>query len=608
MRQTIAKKAPAKKPARTATPKRPTRNRSPWASADLVALKISPEVAWYMEDRGFPVPDCPPLWKTPEPRRVRGARFDAERVDHVIASFRQLRHTKGRFAGQVFEPDAWQIAYVLAPWAGWVIRSPDSGEFVRIITTLYVELPRKNGKTTLAGGIALYMVGADGEHGAQVLTAATTKDQANLCFDPMRQLVLRSGLRAYLKPFKAKIVHSASGSYFQSIAHAGDAQHGADIHCGIVDELHLHKEMSLIDALETGTGSRTQPLILLITTADAGKRHTPYDGKRSRIEKLARGVLKDPTTYGVIFAAEKAEYENGKLVGGDDPFVVKTWRKANPGFGISPTIRFMTDEAAKAKESPAELARFLRLHLGIRTKQESRYLDVDDWDLNAGIVVPQRLKGKLCYGGLDLGSTSDLTALVWVFPDKAAGGFDVLARFWTPEDALEALDDRTAKAASTEWVSQGWLRTTPGNVTDYDYIKTQVDADLEAFEVGELAYDPWNAQQLVNDLINDGAPMVKMRQGFVSMSAPTKDLQRFLGLGAAVDKNGAPVKPMVRHGGNPVLRWMVDGFAVAMDPSGNVKPDKANAGDKIDGVVALIMGLGRATANADTDEVWGMWM
>jgi phage terminase large subunit-like protein len=586
------------------------RHENDWENADLDELKISGEVAAYMKKRGFPVPDCPPLWKTPEPNRVRGAKFYVDKVDHVIASFRQLRHTKGRFAGHVFEPDPWQVAYVLAPWAGWCIKSPDSGAIVRIITTLYVELPRKNGKTTLAGGTALYMVGADGEQGAQVLTAATTKDQANLCFDPMRQLVLKSpGLRAHMRPFKAKITHTMSGSYFKSIAHAGDAQHGADIHCGIVDELHLHKDMALIDALETGTGSRTQPLILFITTADAGKRHTPYDQKRERIEKLAKGVLKDPTTYGVVFAAEKPVYENGVLVSGDDPFSEATQRKANPGYGISPTIRFLREEAAKAKESPAEYARYLRLHLGIRTKQETRFLDVEAWDVNAGIVVADTLKGKPCYGGLDLGSTSDLTALVWVFPDLEHGGFDVLARFWCPEDSLAALDDRTAKAASTEWVPRKWLQPTPGNVTDYDFIKMQVDRDLEAFDVQELAYDPWNAQQLVNDLIKDGAPMVAMRQGFVSMSAPTKDLQRLILLGAKLDEKGVPVKPMIRHGGNPLLRWMVDNFTITEDPAANVKPDKANAGDKIDGVVALIMGLSRAIVNTPEDnEVWGVWM
>jgi len=560
-----------------------------------------------MESRGYKVPDCPPLIKTPEPGYVkvsaaRGYRFDPERVDKVINSFRQLRHTKGHMAGHVFEPDPWQVAYVIAPWAGWITKSPDTGEWVRVITLMYVDLPRKNGKTTLAGGIGLYMTGADGEHGAQVLSAATTKDQASFVFEPMRQLVLKSGLRAYLKPYKYKILHPASGSYFQPVANAGDAQHGADIHCGIVDELHLHKEMTLIDALETGTGSRTQPLIMYITTADAGKRHTPYDVKRDRIEKLASGVLKDPTTYGVVFAADAKSPDF-------DPFSIKTIKSANPGFGISPTKRYLLGEAEKAKESPAALARYLRLHLGIRTKQEFRFIDVEDWDVNAAMVDARKLKGALCYGGLDLGSTSDLTALVWVFPDMDDGAFDVLARFWTPEENLVNLDDRTANAASTEWVPQGWLRTTPGNVTDYRFIKKQIDEDLSTFEVAEIAYDPWHAQELVNDLVNDGAPMVMMRQGYASMSAPTKDFQRLVKMGAQLDEDGHPVRPIIRHGGNPVLRWMIDNFAVQMDPAGNVKPDKVNAGDKIDGVVALIMALGRALANApDDSEVWGLYM
>ncbi len=252
-----------------------------------------------------------------------------------------------------------------------------------------------------------------------------------------------AGLKRHLRALKHRITHAASGSYFQPIANAGDAQHGADIHGGIVDELHLHKDMVLIEALETGTGSREQPLIIYITTADAGRRHTPYDEKRQLIEKLARGVLKRATTYGVVFAAEKT----------DDPFAVSTWKKANPGLGgISPTMRFMVEAAEKAKDSPAELARFLRLHLGIRTKQETRYLDVDHWDVNASIVIPERLKGRECYGGLDLGSTSDLTALLWVFPNDD-GTFDLLARHWAPEDSIAALDERTAGAASG-WVKQ----------------------------------------------------------------------------------------------------------------------------------------------------------
>jgi phage terminase large subunit-like protein len=553
-----------------------------WVDADLDELKLSPEVAAYLDARGYPVPDCPPLWKTPEPRNAPGAAFDFARVDRVIASFKRLRHTKGRFAGQPFEPDTWQVAYTLAPIFGWVHPSPDTGDYVRIITTAWIELPRKNGKTTLASGIGIYLTGADGEAGAQIICAATSRDQADLAFSPMLQVVKGSpALRKHFTTTKKKIIHNASGSTFESVANAADAQHGRDIHGGVIDEIHLHKNNDLIEAIETGTGSRMQPLVCSITTADSGRRHTPYDDRRTRIEKLVRGSLKDATTYGVIFAAEKD----------DDPFAETTWRKANPGYGVSPTKRDMMEKANKAKDSPAQLASFQRLHLGLRTKQEFRYLDLDAWDRNASIVVPERLKGRDCYGGLDLGSTSDLTALAWLFPDGDA--FDVLIRAWAPEDSIEDLDHRTANAASV-WVKEGWLKTTPGNVTDYDFIQGQIARDRDQFNVQEIAYDRWNATQLVNDLTTEGAPMVSMGQGFVGMSAPTKDLQRLV-------LTGTPEKPIIRHGGNPLLRWTVDNFAVVMDDAGNVKPSKKNAADKIDPVVALIMGLSRAVAAREAE-------
>lgn len=550
-----------------------------WAKVDLEELKLSPEVAWYLRERGYRPPTCPPAIKTPEPSSVRGARFDPARVDHVIASFRKLRHVKGRYAGRPFEPDCWEVAYYLAPVFGWVARSKDTGELARIITSAYVDLPRKNGKTTIGGGTAIYLTGADGEPGAQVICAATTRDQARFAFDPIKQLVKGSPtLQRHFQAMQAKIVHKPSGSYFQPVANVGDAQHGADLHGYVVDELHLHKTIALIEALETGTGSRVQPLGLFITTADSGRRHTPYDEKRSYVEKLARGSIKDPSWYGVVFAAGKD----------DDPFVESTWRKANPGYGVSPTRRYMSSRAKQAKNSPVDLASFQRLHLGLRTKQEYRYLELGAWDRNASIIDASRLAGRKCWGGLDLGSTSDLTALVWVFPTDE-GAYEILTRAWTPADNVATLDDRTAHAASL-WVKQGWLSTTPGNVTDYEFIKAAIDADRDRFLVQEIAYDRWNAQQIVNDLITAGAPMVQHGQGFASMSAPTKDLQRLV-------MTGTEEHPVIRHGGNPLLRWTVDNFAVAMDPAGNVKPDKQNASDKIDPVVALIMGLGRALAS-----------
>jgi phage terminase large subunit-like protein len=560
---------------------RPRRRRSQaWVKADLEALKLSPEVAWYLEERGYKPPTCPPQVKTPEPRNVRGAHFDPDRVDHVIASFRRLRHVKGRFAGQPFEPATWEVAYYIAPVFGWVARSKDSGEYARIITTAYLDMPRKQGKTTIAGGTAIYLTGADGEPGAQVICAATTRDQARFAFDPVRAIVRGSPqLSKHFRAFTGKIIHKPSGSYFAPVAHAGDAQHGADLHGYVVDELHLHKTIGLIEALETGTGSRVQPLGLFITTADSGRRHTPYDVKRSYVDRLARGSIKDPTWYGVVWAAPA----------GANPFVEATWKIANPGYGVSPTKRYMATRAKQARNSPVDLASFQRLHLGIRTKQEFRYLDLEAWDRNASIVDLERLKGRKCWGGLDLGSTSDLTALVWVFPNDDATAFDVLLRAWAPEDSVGDLDDRTARAASL-WVKQGWLSTTPGNVTDYAFIKKAIDVDRDAFLVQEIAYDRWNAQQIVNDLITAGAPMEQHGQGFASMTAPTKDLQRLV-------LTGTVENPVIRHGGNPLLRWTVDNFAVALDPAGNVKPDKLNCADKIDPVVALIMALGRAVTS-----------
>lgn len=544
---------------------------------ELDRLKISPEVAYYLISRGIPLPDCPPEFKTPEPRDEPGARFDPVRVDKVIATFMSLRHTKGRLAGQPLKPDPWQVAYILAPVFGWVHFDEDVGDYVRIIRTLYVELPRKNGKSTLAGGIGLYLTCADGEEGAQVIAAATRKEQAQFVFAPIKQLATKSPkLKPYVHAFNSKIVHKRTGSTFQPVANVGDAQHGADLHAGIVDELHLHKTYDLVEAIETGTGSRSQPLIMYITTADASRRETPYDRKRTLIEQLARGVLKDPRTFGVIWAAKVT----------DDPFSEETQRKANPGYGISPTRAFLQDAATKAQQSPANLASYLRLHLGIRTKQATKYIDINAWDRNASIVDEAKLRGRQCFGGLDLGATSDLCALCWCFPDLERGGYELLWRLWTPEDNIKNLDSRTAGAASV-WAKRGILTATPGNVADYDYIKATIKADGELFDVAEIAYDRWNSTQLVNDLVADGAPMVTMGQGYASLSSPTKELQRLTLL-------GTEEKPVVRHGGNPAVRWMVDNFAVAMDPAGNVKPNKAVATDKIDAVAALIMALGRA--------------
>jgi phage terminase large subunit-like protein len=543
---------------------------------ELERLKLSPEVAWYLLSRGIPLPGCPPLIKTPDPGETPGAVFDADAVDRVLAAFNRLRHTQGQWAGQPLRPDPWQVAYIIAPVFGWKRWDEDSDSHVRIVRELYVDVPRKNGKSTLLGGVALYLACGDGEPGAQVVTAATSEKQAGFVFNPIKLLAERSpALKPYVKTVAKKVIHKASNSYVEVVSSVADAQHGANLHGGIVDELHVHKTPDLVETIETGTGSRRQPLIACITTADSGKRGTIYARKRHYIEQLSRRVLHDAATYGVVWAAEEA----------DDPHDEATWRKANPGYGVSPTRSYLRAKSDKAKQSPADLASFLRLHLGIRTKQDTRFLLLDAWDRNASLVDELKLAGRDAYGGLDLASTSDLLALCWLFPDDR-GGYDALWRLWTPEANLESLDKRTANEASV-WVRQGLLKTTPGNVADYDFIKAQIRRDMDTFRVQSIGFDPWNATQLTNDLGNDGAPLVKVRQGYQTLSPPLKETQRLL-------LAGTEKVPLLRHGGNPAVRWMVDNLAVTTDPAGNVKPDKASSAEKIDAVSALVTAMSEA--------------
>jgi phage terminase large subunit-like protein len=300
-----------------------------------------------------------------------------------------------------------------------------------------------------------------------------------------------------------------------------------------------------------------------ITTADDGRPGTIYARKRRRIEELARRVITDASTYGVVWCAEKS----------DDPFVEATWRKANPGFGISPTRSYLAKEALKAQQDPAELGKFLRLHLGIRTKQVTRYIDLADWDASAGMVDETKLEGRLCHGGLDLASVEDVTALSWVFPGPD-GAYDAIWRFWLPDARREALAKRTA-GESEVWIREGILTTTPGAVIDNDEVVRTILADASKFAVQTLAHDRWGATDVVRRLADDGLDCVPTGQGYASMTGPMKELLRLT------------LSRKLRHGGNPMMRWMIDNLSVDMDGAGNVKPAKDKAADKIDGVPAV---------------------
>ena len=541
---------------------------------------LSPEVQWYLETRGYGLPTCFPKHRTPEPRNVKGAVFDAAAVDRKIAALRHLRHTKGKWAGQPLIPNAEQVAYIIAPIFGW--KAPnDAGRLVRIIRDAFIEMPRKGAKTTLVAGLGMTLAFADDEGGAEVYFGAASKDQARHAFGPLKAVAAASPTlkAAGVKALRNEITQAASSSFIKVVASDGDLAHGANVHGALIDELHVHKNGGLLEAMESGTGAREQPLVFIITTADDGQTTSVYAQRRDMIEKLAKGVLKNPYQYGVVFAADD----------GADPFAPETIAMANPLYPVTPSAEFMRSAASKARTGgAAALASYLRLHLGLRSGLATAYFDMTKWDLNRGngFAELEKFKGCTAYGGLDLASVSDITCLGWVIRREGLPGYDVLLRSFIPEEALPTLDAITDKNAR-QWVKDGWLTTTPGDVTDYGYIKAQALKDAAVLDVVGLGYDRWNSSQLVIDLADEGLPMERVGQGYASMSGPLKEMDRLVRVGARErGKN-----PLFRHSGNPVLKWMADNLRPSMDAAGNVKPDKSKSINKIDGISALTMAM-----------------
>lgn len=541
-----------------------------------VSAPLSPEVEAYLESRGYVLPKdhAVPLWRTPEPRDEPGAMFSFERVDRVLRSIGALRHTKGRWAGKPLILEPIQIAYLIAPIFGWV-KYNHEGNLVRIIREGYIEMPRKGAKTTVASALGMHLAFADGEPGAEVIFGAGSRDQAGQAFKPLAALVKSSPMlkNAGIVATKKDITQDSTSSIISTASSRGDLSHGANVHGGIIDELHVHKDDSVLEAIESGTGAREQPLVVIITTADDGQTTSVYAQRRRMIEQVAQGVLHAPTTYGVIFALEELDSEEDI----EYYFTEEAWKKANLLYPSTPSPDFMRSAADKARANPTALASYLRLHLGIRAKQATRFFDLGKWDACNERFTEEDLIGAPAYGGLDLANVSDLTALCWAFPDLMGPddhlGYRLIWRVWMPEMALQQLDAKTNRNASA-WVRQGWLSLTPGDVTDYNYIQNQILEDVEKFDVRGIGYDRWNSSQLVINLMEHDVPMEKIGQGVTTLSAPLKEIDRQVRLGSWL------------HGNNPVIRWMADNLRVYSDADGNIKPDKAKSMDKIDGISA----------------------
>lgn len=519
----------------------------------------------------------PPLYVTPPPSYVEGAWFDQAAVDWVVNCFRDLRHTKDRWFGEPMELEEWQLEYIIGPAFGW--KYPNGRRIIRVV---YVELPRKNGKTTLASGLMIILTGADGQMGAEVYAAAGGREQAGRALQDAKSMLRGSPLIKGPSPrfrlLAKSIEHPSTGSYFKVLSSRDDLAHGLNVSGGVIDELHIHKSPDLVEAIETGTMARSEPLIVIITTADEGDDdHSIYARRHLKTIRLAEGNgTPDPTFYGVIWAAEES----------DDPFDEATWRKANPGYDtIIDKIAFK-QAAQNAQEDPAEFPSFCRLHLNLRYRQQAKWLQLPDWDAElakARIDYPALIADRAqAYGGLDLSTTIDLTAFsLWLPPeDPETGVHQLVVRHFMPEDSVI---ERTRKdgVPYDEWVNAGWIIATEGNVVDYRAVRDVIEQARDELTLGPIGYDPYNATQLVVELQDEaGLTMHPVRQSYTGLSAASKDFERLLRSGR------------LRHGGNPVLRWQAAEVEVKSDDSGNirpVKPDRRVSSKRIDGIVASVM-------------------
>lgn len=515
-------------------------------------------------------------WELPEDgttwesKRGRVFTFDQEKAELAVRFITSwCRHLTGSLAGHPLELEPWQVWFVGSLF-GWL-----DEDGLRRYRKAFLFIARKNGKSTLAAAIALYLLMGDQEPGAEVYSAAADTQQAQIVHR-MAELMAKAEpkLSTRLVFRQRNILYQDLDAFYRVLSADAFTKHGLNPHGIVFDELHTQPNRHLWDVLDTATGAREQPLLLAISTAGTLDRESICWEQYEYACKVRDGELEDAHYLALIFEATPE----------DDWTDPDTWRKANPNMGVSVREDYLARQCAYAQEVPAYENTFKQLHLNMWTEQAERWIPMDAWRGRClGQVDEKALHTQVTYGGLDLASTRDITALVLCFPrDDSTTPFPILTRFWCPEDTV-AKRSREDKVPYDLWVRQGWMIATPGNVTDYEFIRGEIHELAEVYRLEGLAIDRWNATQLAVQLTNDGLPVTLMGQGFASMNAPSRELERRVVSGGLIHQEE-----------NPVLTWMLSNAARKMDPAGNIKPDKAKSGDRIDGVVALIMALDQA--------------
>lgn len=509
-------------------------------------------------------------------RDADGFVFDSEKAQRVVGFFEAfLKHQKGLEAGKPFTLLPWQRDF-LATLFGWV-----DADGRRRYRRTWLEIPRKNGKSTLSSGLGLYLLFGDGEQSAEVVSAAGDRDQAAIVFDVAKGMIQGDGMLSKLaQVYRREIKYPRTNSIFKVISSDAGTKHGMNISGLIADEVHVWPNRDLWDTLHTSMGARAAPLSIAITTAGHSRTSIAWE-QHDYALKVRDGTIKDERFLPVVYAAPE----------GSDWTEPETWHAANPSLGKSISLDYLEQECKRAKEVPGYVNTFLRLHLNVWTEQQTRWLPMESWDASGSKIDQGKLDGQECWLGVDLATTQDTTCVAAVFPG-ADGTITVLPHFFLPKDNIES-KERNDRLPYRAWASEGHITLTPGVVTDYSFVEAKIMELVERYKVQEVTLDRWNATDISTRLSEQGANITWIGQGYRSLSAPSKRLEELVLSGKLI------------HGDHPILRAQASQVMIETDPAGNIKPSKRASGSKanserIDGIVALVMGLGRCMDSGES--------
>lgn len=515
----------------------------------------------------------------------RGIYFDYSRAQHILDFYTFVPHVKGDLTGKIVTLMDWHV-FILINLFGFVVPLIDeltghqklddynNPRFVRRYRTAYNEVARKNAKSFIGSGIGLYMVGADGEGGAEVYSAATTRDQARIVFEDSKSMIRQSkkALGRLLDFNKLAIFQLKTGSKFEPLSSDANSLDGLNIHCGIVDELHAHKTRDVWDVLETATGARLQSLIMAITTAGFNQAGICYE-IREYATKVLKGLIEDDSFFALIYTLDEE----------DDPFDEKNWIKSNPGLGICKRYDDMRRLAKKAQEQVSARNNFLIKHLNIWVSSSEAWMDMLKWDKCLPTDPNETLQQYPLWIGVDLSNKIDICAAVklWLATN---GDIHADFKFWLPEERLNTCSARMAELYR-KWSDMGYLELTDGEVIDHNLIKDEIETWVQGENLREIAYDPWSATQFARSLNEDGYPLVEVPQTVKNLSEAMKMVEAYTYSGK------------LHHNNNPLMNWMMSNIVVKPDKNDNIFPNKSAAESKIDGPVAMFTGVSRIIVN-----------